>query len=225
MASLPKHLMPGPVGREQLPRKVVTEHQRKRALTAAIEVFAERGYSAATVDDLVAASQVGVGSFYALFGGKEECLLEAYEEIVDTGRAAMREAAEGGDTWGERIYLGLRELLNLVAAQPGRAKVALVEAQTAGPEAVARYEQMLDEVAAQLREGRRYRADAIQGLPESLERSTASGVAWLLNRRLALGEADSIPSLLPELAELVLEPYLGAEGARDLAATDLVRAS
>ncbi len=74
MASLPEHLRPIPAGREKLSREVMEEHQRKRVVEAAIVVFAEKGYPGTTVDDLVNAARVGVGSFYALFGGKKSAL-------------------------------------------------------------------------------------------------------------------------------------------------------
>lgn len=43
---------------------------------------------------------------------------------------------------------------------------------------------------------------------------TVSGVAWLLHRYLSLDEASTVPDLFEDLAELILEPYLGEEEAR-----------
>jgi AcrR family transcriptional regulator len=79
VAPLPDHLAAAPVGKDQLSRAVIAEHQRRRLLAAAAEVFADRGYTATTVEDLVAAAEIGVGSFYSLCSGKEECLLALYD--------------------------------------------------------------------------------------------------------------------------------------------------
>jgi AcrR family transcriptional regulator len=224
MASLPDHLKPLPVGRRKLPREVMTEHQRSRVLEAAIAIFAEKGYPATTVDDLVAAAQIGVGSFYALFEGKEQCLLAAYERVLEDGRQTVLEAARQGRAWADRICLGLEAMLNAIAAEPARGRIALVEVQTGGPKALARYEETLLDLAGALATGREQLASDRQ-LPESLEQTTVSGIAWLLHRRLVLGEATSIPALFGELGELVLEPYLGDDGARSVIAEHALTAS
>jgi AcrR family transcriptional regulator len=191
----------------------MTEHQRRRALALAIEVFARKGYPATTVDDLVDEAGIGVGSFYALFGGKEECLLAAHEEIADQIRRKVVAAAVA-DSWPEQICQGLRQLLDLVATEPARVRVALVEIQTAGPAAVKLYESTLEEAVAVLARGRELEP-ASRRLPETLEQTTVNGIAWLLHRSLVLGESSTVPELYGELGELVLEPYLGEERARE----------
>jgi AcrR family transcriptional regulator len=224
VASLPDHLKPLPVGRHKLPREVMNEHQRSRVLDAAIAIFAEKGYPATTVDDLVAAAQIGVGSFYALFEGKEQCLLAAYERVLEDGRRTVMEAVGQASTWADRICLGLQALLSALAADPARGRIGLVEIQTGGSNALARYEETLLEVAAVLASGREQLASDRQP-PESLEQTTVSGIAWLLHRRLVLGEGESIPALFGELGELILEPYLGEDGARSVIAEHALTAS
>lgn len=181
-------------------------------LAAAVDVFAEKGYPAATVDDLVAAARMGVGSFYAFFGGKEECLIAAHRQVVADLRSAMTAAASPASAWPEQVCLGLRELLAWVAGEPASAKVAFVEIQTGGPTAMGQYEETLSTAAEFLRRGRDLLPSS-RRLPDSLEQTTVSGIAWLLHRRLAGGEADSVPALFDELGVLVLEPYLGEDGA------------
>jgi AcrR family transcriptional regulator len=213
VARLPENLRPIPLGRHKLPRNVVEEHQRARVLEAAIETFAEHGYPATTVDDLVAAAKVGVGSFYAHFEGKEQCLLGAFDRIVAEGTSRVAGAASEGATWADAVCLGLRALLTAIAAEPASARIALVEIQTGGPAALARYGETLATVAQALVRGRQELAPD-RRLPDSLEQTTVSGIAWLLHRRLAVGEAASVPGLFGELAVLILEPYLGDERAQ-----------
>jgi AcrR family transcriptional regulator len=214
VAPLPDPLKPAPAGRRELPREVREEHQRARVLAAAVDVFAEKGYPATTVDDLVAASRTSVGSFYGYFAGKEECLVAAYRQVVDGLRAAMVAAAAPAPAWPRQVCLGLRELLDWVEAEPAAAKVALVEIQTGGSTALDRYEETLAEAAEFLRRGRE-RVEPSRRLPGSLEQTTVSGIAWLLHRRLAAGQEDSVPQLFEELGVLVLEPYLGEGGAKE----------
>lgn len=213
VVSLPDHLKPIAAGQRKLDREVMEEHQRARILEAAIEVLAAKGYPATTVDDIVAAARIGVGSFYSHFEGKEECLLGAFELVAEELRGAVLPVAAEGETWAARVCVGLKALLDWIVANPSRARIALVEIQTGGTRALARYEQSLDAAAAFLRSGRGM-ADPTRHLPESLEETTAGGIAWLLRHRLAAAEAIEVEALFADLGEMVLEPYLGEEGAR-----------
>jgi AcrR family transcriptional regulator len=218
MAALPEHLASVPVGRERLSREVMVEHQRDRVLAAAIGVFAKRGYPATTVDHIVAAAKVGVGNFYSLFDGKPDCFLAAFERIVAEGREQIEAQIPPDAEQPEKVAVALRALLELLGAEPLRARVALVEAQTAGPEALARYQACLDAIVPELRRCRAASQIADE-LPETLEVATLGGVVWFLQQRIVLGELGDAPGLLPDLAEIVLEPYLGREQTERLLAT------
>jgi AcrR family transcriptional regulator len=218
MASLPDHLAAKPAGRRRLPAEVLAEHQRRRVIAASIEVFAKRGYRATTIDQIVAASKVGVGSFYSLFDGKEDCFLHAYDWIVAEGRARIAAAVPAEASPPEQLCAALVAILDQIAAQPLAARIVLVEAQTAGPRGLARYEETLDALAPVLRRCRQGSPVAAE-LPAGLERATVGGLVWFLSQRVALGETESLRSALPDVLDIVLAPYLGeAEAERLLAA-------
>lgn len=207
MASLPEHLRQNPVGRERLPREVVAAHQRDRILAAATEVFAERGYQATTVDHIVAAAQIGVGSFYEHFENKGACFVAAYDRVVAAAREGIAAALPARGAWSERLVVGLQALLTQVEADPAAARLAFVEVHAAGPAALARHERNLDEAAAALRAGR-VEGGVAADLPEALEFATVSGLSWYLQQRIAAGEAGEASALLPGVLEIVSEPYL-----------------
>ncbi len=215
MAFPPEHLMPSPIGQDPFPRQVVEEHQRERILGAATEVFAKRGYRSATVGNLVSGAKVGVNSFYSLFSGKEDCFLAVYDEIVAESRERMAAAAPAGADWPGRVCAVLRALLELIEERPLAARIALAEVHTAGPIARARHERDLDEVAALLRGGREHSPFSDE-LPATLEYASVGGLAWLLQQRIAAGEAADITKLLPEVLEIAVEPYLGATATAEL---------
>lgn len=210
VAKLPHRLSKAPVGRTRLSREALNEHQRQRILTAATGVFAKRGFTATTVDNIVAAANIGVGSFYAHFDSKGECLLAVCERISREVDAELAAAVPADADWAGRFLAGLHALLTFTAAEPLTARVVLVEAQTGGPEPLARYGDMLDEVAAFLREGRAIAAFDPEP-PATFEEAAASGLAWLLQGRLVRGEVDDVDSLFAEMAEVALEPYLGTK--------------
>src|SRR3954452_17959439 len=56
---------------------------REELLTAALRVFARRGYRQAGVDEIAAAAGYSKGALYWHFSGKEDLLLTLIEERVD----------------------------------------------------------------------------------------------------------------------------------------------
>jgi AcrR family transcriptional regulator len=224
VARLPQPLAKAPVGRTRLSREALSEHQRERILVAATEVFAKRGYQASTVDNIVAAAEIGVGSFYAHFEGKEDCLMQVCDKIALEVHMRITTAVGEGGSWAERGCNGLHALLRYVAANPMAARVALLEVQTGGPEPVRRYSETIDEIATFLHQGR-----AAAGLdpqpPPSFEEAVASGLFWLLQERLVRGEINDVESLFAEMAEVALEPYLGARETKREIKAALTRAA
>jgi AcrR family transcriptional regulator len=218
MASLPPHLMKTPVGRVRVSRDLIESHQRERVLEAATGVFAKRGYPNTTIDHIVAAARVGVGSFYALFDGKEDCFAQVFDRIIELGRARIMQAIPADASWEEQARSALRALLDLIAEEPHAARIALVEVQTAGPESLARYEDLLESLIPVLRKGRSLTPVGAE-LPDTFEDATIAGVAWLLHQRLVGGDLDDVQQLLPDLVGILVEPYVGEDRAAALLAS------
>jgi AcrR family transcriptional regulator len=214
VAQLPDHLANAPVGRERLSREVLSEHQRERILGPATGVFAKRGYQQTTVDNIVVASKTSVGSFYQLFEGKEECFLAVYDRIVGAAREQIAAAILDADGWGEKAVLGLRELLEIFVSDPLAARIALIEVQSAGAAATARYNAVMDAVIAWLRGGREHYPGSAN-LPERFEQAAVAGFAFFLQQRLLASEPLAVGPLFDDAAQMILEPIVGtAELAR-----------
>jgi len=106
--------------------------QRERLIEAAREVFADRGYAGASIDEIVSGARVSRTSFYRFFAGKEECMLAVFEEAIERLTAAFGEASDAG-TGEQRIRVGVRGIVAGLAADPATARVVLVEAVGASP--------------------------------------------------------------------------------------------
>jgi AcrR family transcriptional regulator len=217
MGALPEHLQPIAVGRRPLEREVYLDHQRDRVLDAATEVFAKRGYRATTVDHIVDAARIGVGTFYGLFGGKEECFLAAYERVLADFQEAILAEVPAEAPFPEQACSALHTLLVQIAANPLRARLALVEVQTAGPQALARYQQTIDALIPELARAREESPFAAE-LPSRLEEAVIGGLLWYLQQRLQQSELKDPDAHLADVLEIVLEPYLGPEATAALAA-------
>jgi AcrR family transcriptional regulator len=69
------------------------EATRQRLLSAAEEVFAERGFHGASVEDICERAQFTRGAFYSNFASKDELVLELFQQHVARVRVAVAEAA------------------------------------------------------------------------------------------------------------------------------------
>jgi AcrR family transcriptional regulator len=210
---LPDHLRGAPLGEERIDSSVLAAHQRQRVLANVIPVLAKRGYQATKVDDLLAAGKIGVGNFYSLFEGKEDCFLAAFDWVVTGARERVSAAYRDAGSWAEGAVLGLSELISTLCAEPQAARIVLVEGQAAGPVAMARYESLLDEAAALLRSGRG-RGATESDLPVRFEQTAVAGLAYYLQQRLLGTEPLEPAPLFAEVAPLVLEPIVGSTELR-----------
>lgn len=215
MTPLPPHLLKTPVGRDRVSRDLIESHQRERVLEAATGVFAKRGYPNTTIDHIVVAARIGVGSFYSLFDGKEDCFAQVFDRVVARGRERVVEAIPEDASWEEQARSALGALLALVGEEPHAARIALVEVQTAGADALARYDELLESLTPMLREARDLTPVGAE-LPETFEDATIAGVAWLLHQRIVGGQLDDLHELLPDLVGILVEPYVGEARAAAL---------
>ncbi len=205
-------------GKRSLPRQFIEQHQRSRIIDGLAKEIEEKGYRAVTVADVVSRAGVARNAFYDNFSSKEDCFLAASEFAVREALRRFVDAAAKAEEWPLRVRAGLSALLHYVAAEPALARTCIVEALSAGPAAVERYERSIQAFVPIFRMGRKsspYGDD----LPETLEETIVGGIFWILYQRIVMAQADEIEELLPELVEFSLTPYLGAEAARQ-AATD-----
>ncbi len=103
-----------------------------------IELVAEHGYNAVSVEKLASCARVSKRDFYKLFAGKEECFLAAYDVVVSHSVRGIAAAVEGEEEWRERFRLGLLAFAGQITSRPEAARLTLVEVFTAGAVAVER---------------------------------------------------------------------------------------
>jgi AcrR family transcriptional regulator len=177
-------------------------------LLATAELVAERGYQKTTIELIAKTSRVALVTFYEQFSSKEECFLAAFDESVAAAKEVFAELLNPDDPWQEQISSGLEIFLEMVVKEQARAKLCIVEAQAAGAASLARYQGMLESVAPKLREGREFNPRSSR-LPDGLEVAIAGGIVWLVHQRLIAGNVDDLMTLLPEMLQVTLTPYIG----------------
>jgi AcrR family transcriptional regulator len=209
-------MRPSP-GRHPLSTEFIARHQRARVIAALADEVAERGYRAVTIADIVRRAGIARNTFYENFTGKEDCFLAASELAAKEALRRVVDAAVEVETWPARVEAGLAAFLDYVASEPALARTCIVEALSAGPAAVHRYERSVQAFVPLFRMGRKVSPHGRQ-LPSTIEEAVVGGIFWVIYQRLVSGDGEQIAELLPELVEFALTPYLGPDVARRAAA-------
>jgi AcrR family transcriptional regulator len=191
---------------------VVVRSQRDRLLEATMRIVAEKGFAATTVTDLTGEAGISRTTFYELFADKDACFLAAYDRALDGLVRRVSIAFEAPERWPDRVRAGLIALLEVLAANPAQARLALVDIASAGPVAQRRHRATVQRLTPLLDEGRDF-APLGRSLPANTSRMAAGAVAGLISEELVAGRSDRLPGLLPDLLFATLVPYLGPQTA------------
>jgi AcrR family transcriptional regulator len=188
-----------PRGTHGLDRDVVEASQRTRLLEAVGRAVGERGYGAATIDDVVRRAGVSKKTFYEHFADKQDCFLAAYEAASEELLERVREAHAAQEDWLERTRAGIRAYLRWLAAEPALARVFLIEVAAAGPQALERRERLRDRYAELIRERR---GDGSPRLPIEVLHPVVAAVDDVVVRHIREHGAEDLPALEPVLLYL-----------------------
>jgi len=190
------------------------EETRRRILDAALQVFAERGYYEAIVDEIVRTSGTSKGAFYHHFPSKQDIFLELVDELI--GRLARRvdEAIARESGAAAKVDAALATVFDSFASHRQLAKILLVDVVGLGR---AFDRKLLDARAHLAGVIRRYLEEAVaEGSIPPLDTEVAA-YAWLgaidevVVRWLHTGQPDLLARARPALRELLLKS-IGARG-------------
>lgn len=101
---------------------------REKLLAAARAVFAEKGYLATEVADIVSRVPITKGALYHHFGGKELLFEEACQRIARELHEAASDVVRpySGDAWTQLI-VSIQARFDLIARSPEAQKILLVD--------------------------------------------------------------------------------------------------
>ena len=115
-------------------RATLESATKDRLLQAAMDVFADRGYHGATVDDIVAASETSKGAFYHYFPSKQGVFLRLLDQLADLVEAGVETAIERQQGALGKVEAALRVVLEVTSERRDLARILLIEAAALGPE-------------------------------------------------------------------------------------------
>ena len=180
---------------------------RERILQAALQVFAQKGYHRAVVDDIVRASRTSKGAVYHHFPNKEALFLALVDEFSSHLATAIGTGIAGSSGALGKVEAALRAGLETFARHRELARILLLESVSLGPA----YEAKRAEVHGRF-------ASLIQA---SLDEAVAEGsiaplhtrvatLAWLgavnevVIQWLHSGEPDLLTEAVPALTPMLL---------------------
>jgi AcrR family transcriptional regulator len=214
----PPELSRLPPGRHGLPRDFVVHNQRERLIAGLAEAIAEKGYGGTTIADITRHAAVSRRTFYEHFEGKDECFVAAFDTVTAQLRERVGDAYKAEDDWTAATRAGIDAMLTFLAAEPNLARLAMVEAMVAGPVVVERYDAAVQTFLPYLKAGREGRSKKVLSrLSDSTEEALVGGMVSLISRRIVAGQAEDLESLLPDLTEFALAPYVGNDEAAAIA--------
>jgi AcrR family transcriptional regulator len=111
-----------------MPRVTPAHEQavRARIVSAAVRVFAEKGYHGATMQDVVRESGLSIGAIYTWFKGKDELFLAACESTTGMGMGELATRVAAGRSTVERLAIAIGFFLDAVDEPNGGSGMASV---------------------------------------------------------------------------------------------------
>ena len=188
--------------------------QRSGMLGAMLAELADNGYREASVERALSASGSSRAEFEAEFGGKDECLLAAYDQLVARVLQQASESCEAGGQWPQRVRGGLAAVLEAFAAEPEMARVMVRSFPGVRPSFYERYVDLLEGFLPLMREGREF-SGLEQELPGEVELLAVGAAESIIFGELDAGRAAKLPDLMPEILFSILVPFIGPDRAAD----------
>ncbi len=211
-AAPPPALQRLPRGRHRLPAAAVERSQRTRIIQGTSEVMVAKGYTAATVADIVSAAGISRDVFYGHFANKHEAYLAAQEYGTENLFEACAAAYFAGQSWPERVWLALQVLVLAIAGNPSLTHLRVVECYAAGTAAIEQTDQLKRVAVIFLQEGFTVRPAAGR-LPRLSAHALTGAVFESFYGQVSRGEFEAIPCQLPLLTYLATAPFIGPNRA------------
>jgi AcrR family transcriptional regulator len=190
--------------------------ERERIVEALIEIAAERGYAETTIELILDRAGLDRPAFDRHFRGKYDCFLTAWQEINEGCMREMLEAFNSQEDWPDRLRAVACEIVENLRHDPNRASFA-VEVLSAGDAARARRDMTMRVIASLIDAGRNEMEDP-EAVPHTTAEALAGSAYGQVYAKVVRGEADELPTLVPQLMSAAVMPYLGVEaGLAELA--------
>lgn len=201
-----------PAGRHGLTREFVVSNQRERILNAVANVASVAGYSAMSVEDIIATAGVSRRTFYDHFKSKDDAFLAEYDIIASKLFESVTAAYDPEASLADRAQTCLEAVVDYFVSEPAYADMCIVEVLAAGPVAIERRDNSVQALSALIDQA--VLELPKRGRPPALtSQAVVGGIYEVIYSRVLRGKLEELPELVPDLLYTLLLPYLGTEVA------------
>jgi AcrR family transcriptional regulator len=202
-----------PSGRSDLPREAIVTNQRERIVDATAAIVAEKGLAALTIPEIARRANVSHQTFYDIYPSKHDAFLGAQKigmhQALSVGVAAWE--AKMPD-WPSAIAHGLRAVIDYLVSEPAHAHLSIVDTFGASPETIEARDEILRAFAGYFTPGYELAPDGIE-VPAIAAEAVVGGGWQMLHHYVENDRISELPDASPQIAYLLLTPFLGAEEA------------
>ncbi len=214
--------------------------QRDRLIAATIEAVEADGYAGLSVTKVIERAKSSRRTFYSLFRSREDCFLAALDRVLAAWRALAIETYAERQGWRDGMRAATFSVLSAIDADPGLARLCVVESLAAGRRVLHRRERALRELASAIDKGlgaaeayggasreparvvgeARRAAKDPAALRQAIAATVAGGAVATVHARLCARATPACVELTGELMSAIVQPYLGwAAASEELAAS------
>jgi AcrR family transcriptional regulator len=164
-------------------REITKAQNRETILVAAKAVFAQMGFAAATVRDVIRATPLASGTFYNYFKSKEEVYQALRDDRALAARPRLRAARQAATTAEEFLSAGFRAFFLFVLEDRGEA-APMPDASRIrmdSPEVLAGFAELREDISAAIARG------LLPAMDADFLSAALTGVAFELAERVKAG--------------------------------------
>lgn len=197
-----------PRGRTSQLTEVTREQQRRRLIKGAITSFADKGYAATTITDIVKLARVSRQVFYEIFDTKEDCFLAAEElgrkALVEQVLTSLQHKEINGDQW---IRSPIHSYLQLCNTEQQFTRAWAVEFPNASQRCLAKRNEFFNELGQRLKNGhaliKMMNPDHWDDVPDLFYHAAIGGVYEIIFRFISENKFHELIALEDELVDFV----------------------
>jgi AcrR family transcriptional regulator len=199
--------MAASVLRPSTPADLGLGDQRQRIIDAMIDSCAEKTYAATTITDIVSRARISRTTFYKQFDDKRACFDAAIGHCIEQLREVAAAAHDREDEPADAVRKGASAVIQALAERPGLAQLLTGDAIAVDPRVIECYRKATIPALEELW------ADEGAAQAYSDPRLAFGKAQVLILNQIAIGKADRLPELLPEVVYLAVSPFGGHEAA------------
>jgi AcrR family transcriptional regulator len=194
--------------RPTVPPDIGARSQRRRIVDAIIDSCAEKTYAATTISDIVARAHISRTTFYKHFEDKRACFDAAIDHCIERLQEAAATAHAPEDDPPDAVRESTAAVLGALADRPGLAQLLAGDAMAVDPRVIERYRRATIPALEAL-----WARSGQEPVCHTDPRLAFGRAQVLILNQIAIGDADRLRDLLPEVVYLAVSPFGGHEEA------------